>query len=54
MLEIVTKYEDSKMQIEGEEFKVSSFNEKLVKNIARFAQCQISPSCSFWGGVITQ
>jgi ubiquitin-activating enzyme E1 len=33
---------------------VESVDEKLVENIALFAEAQISPSSSFWGGIITQ
>lgn len=44
----------SKINAEGEEFTVEEFNEKLALTAARFAQTQISPCCSFWGGIITQ
>jgi ubiquitin-activating enzyme E1 len=33
---------------------VEEIDEKLVNNIALFAQTQISPINSFWGGIITQ
>lgn len=42
------------MEIEGENFKVNEVDENLIKNVARYAQTQISPNCSFWGGIITQ
>lgn len=42
------------MEIEGENFQVESVDENLIKNVARYAQTQISPTCSFWGGIITQ
>jgi ubiquitin-activating enzyme E1 len=33
---------------------VDKLDEKLVYNVSLFAQTQISPVCSFWGGIITQ
>ena len=42
------------MEIEGEDFKVESVDEKLVENIALYGDAQISPVSSFWGGIITQ
>ena len=42
------------MEIENEDFKVEELDENLVKNVARFANTQVSPTCSFWGGIITQ
>jgi len=35
-------------------FKVDEVDEDIAKNIAMFARCQISPLCSFWGGIICQ
>ena len=43
----------AKMDIEGE-FKVDKVDETVVTNIALYADTQISPCCSFWGGIITQ
>lgn len=42
------------MDIEGEEFKVDQVEGKLVESVAKFAETQISPICSFWGGIIAQ
>ena len=42
------------MEIEGEDFKVESVDGKLIENIALYAEAQISPVSSFWGGIITQ
>jgi ubiquitin-activating enzyme E1 len=42
------------MEIVGENFIVETVDENLIKNVARYAQTQISPNCSFWGGIITQ
>ncbi len=42
------------MEIEGEDFKVASVDDKLVENVALYAETQISPCSSFWGGIITQ
>lgn len=42
-----------KMEIEGE-MKVEKIDDKLIRNIAHFAETQISPCCSFWGGIVTQ
>jgi ubiquitin-activating enzyme E1 len=41
------------MQIEGQ-LTVETVDAELVKNVARFAQTQISPHCSFWGGIVAQ
>lgn len=51
---MVNEHKNKKMEIEGENFKVESVDENLIKNVARYAQTQISPNCSFWGGIITQ
>ena len=51
---IVKEYLGQKMEIEGEDFKVESVDEKLVENIALYGDAQISPVSSFWGGIITQ
>lgn len=51
---IVKDYLGSKMQIEGEDFKVEKVDEKLIDNVSFFARTQISPITSFWGGIITQ
>ena len=50
----VKEYQANKMEIEGEDFKVESVDEKLIENVAFFASTQISPVTSFWGGIITQ
>lgn len=41
------------MEVEGE-FKVENVEDELVKNISLYAETQISPCCSFWGGIVTQ
>ena len=41
------------MEVEGE-FKVEQVSEDVIKNVARFANTQISPTASFWGGIICQ
>lgn len=51
---LVKEYLGSKMEIEGEDFKVESVDDKLVENVAHFGDTQISPCNSFWGGIITQ
>ena len=51
---LVKSYISSKMEIEGEDFKVESVDDKLVENVSHFADTQISPCNSFWGGIITQ
>jgi len=33
---------------------VEKVDEQLVQNVAFFAEAQISPVSSFWGGIITQ
>lgn len=48
------EWQANKIDEEGSEFKVEEIDEKLVNNIALFAQTQISPINSFWGGIITQ
>ena len=42
------------MEIEGEDFKVDEVDAKLIENVSLYANTQISPSTSFWGGIITQ
>ena len=54
LVHLVNEHKNKKMEIEGENFKVDEVNEALIKNVARYAQTQISPNCSFWGGIITQ
>jgi hypothetical protein len=44
----------NKMEIEGEDFKVESVDDKLIKNVALYAESQISACTSFWGGIVTQ
>jgi hypothetical protein len=39
------------MDVEGA-LKLDSVDEKLVKNISRYARANISPVGSFWGGII--
>lgn len=51
---LVKEYISSKMEIEGEDFKVEEVDEKLIENVSFFADTQISPCNSFWGGIITQ
>lgn len=51
---LVKEYLSSKMEIEGEDFKVENVDDKLIENVAFFAETQISPCNSFWGGIITQ
>ena len=48
------EHQESKIEIEGEDFKVEQVDDKLIENVALFAQTQISPCNSFWGGIITQ
>lgn len=33
--------------------KVKNFDEDYISNVARFAKCEISPVCSFIGGIIS-
>lgn len=42
------------MEIEGEDFKVETVDEKLIENVALYGDTQISPCTSFWGGIIAQ
>lgn len=35
-------------------FYVDSFNEGYVKNISLYAQTNLSPMVSFWGGIVAQ
>ncbi len=35
-------------------FKVDDVDFDIAKNIALFSKCQISPLCSFWGGIVCQ
>ena len=51
---LVKNYLSSKMEIEGEDFKVENVDDKLIENVSHFADTQISPCNSFWGGIITQ
>ena len=51
---LIKDYLGSKMEIEGEDFKVEQVDDKLVENVSHFADTQISPCNSFWGGIITQ
>jgi len=41
------------MEVEGE-FKVDKVDEQTARNVALYAETQISPACSFWGGIVTQ
>lgn len=43
----------NKMEVEGE-FKVDKVDEQTARNVALYAEAQISPACSFWGGIVTQ
>jgi hypothetical protein len=42
------------MTEEGFEFKVDQIDKKLINCVAKFSRTQISPVCSFLGGIITQ
>lgn len=54
LLKLAKEWQSNKIDQEGFEFKVEQLDEKLVNNVSLFAQTQISPVCSFWGGIITQ
>lgn len=54
LVEMVNEWQKNKIDEEGFEFKVEEIDEKLVKNVSKYADTQISPCCSFWGGIITQ
>ena len=51
---LVKEYQSNKMEIEGEDFKVDEVDAKLIENVSLYANTQISPATSFWGGIITQ
>lgn len=51
---LVKEYQNTKMDIEGEDFKVETVDEKLIEHISLYGDTQISPVISFWGGIITQ
>ena len=34
--------------------KILEFNENIIKNVIKWCQCEISPICSFLGGIISQ
>lgn len=51
---LVKEYLGAKMEIEGEDFKVETVEDKLVDNVALYGDTQISPCSSFWGGIICQ
>ena len=52
--ELIRDHIATSLEIEGEDFKVASVDDKLVENVALYAETQISPVSSFWGGIITQ
>ena len=54
VLELSKQWQANKIDAEGEEFKVEEIDANMVKNVCMYAQTQISPACSFWGGIITQ
>lgn len=54
LLKLTKEWQENKIDEEGYEFKVEEIDPKLVANVAKFADSQISPCCSFWGGIITQ
>lgn len=54
VLALAKSWQSSKIDQEGFEFKVEQIDEKLAKNVSLYAETQISPICSFWGGIITQ
>jgi hypothetical protein len=54
LIELSKNWQSNKIDPEGFEFKVDQVDEKLASNVALFAQTQISPVTSFWGGIITQ
>ena len=51
---LVKEYLANKMEVEGEDFKVESVDDKLIENVSLYADSQISPCNSFWGGIICQ
>jgi len=51
---LVKEYLANKMEVEGEDFKVESVDDQLIENVALYADTQISPCNSFWGGIICQ
>lgn len=54
LYQLANDWQNNKIDPEGEEFKAEQIDENLAKNVAFFAQTQISPACSYWGGIITQ
>jgi ubiquitin-activating enzyme E1 len=54
LMKLAKEWQTNKIDQEGFEFEVKELNEKLITNVALYAQTQITPICSFWGGIITQ
>ena len=48
------KHKETKMDEEDCFNNITDIDEKLIKNIAHFANCQTAPAASFYGGIICQ
>ena len=47
-------YENAKMESEKWINKIENFEEDIVMKVARWSKCEICPTCSFLGGIVSQ
>ena len=47
-------YEEAKKNNEEWINNIENFDEKIIMNVARWSKCEISPICSFLGGIVSQ
>ena len=47
-------YEDAKLKNKNWINNIDNFEEEIIMKVARWSKCQISPTCSFLGGIVSQ
>ena len=47
-------YEEAKMKNQSWIYNIENFEEEIIKKVARWSKCEISPTCSFLGGIVSQ
>ena len=47
-------YEEAKLKNQGWINNIENFEEEIIKKVARWSKCEISPTCSFLGGIVSQ
>ena len=52
-MQLLHNNKKNQIEIEGQ-FQIEDIDENIAYNVANYARAQISPMCSFWGGIVCQ